>query len=99
MLDNDYVKGQHFGNAYSNLENGRKLFRTHRGYLGLTSSGTREGDIVCLFLGTDIPFILRKDALTEAGAHTYALVSECYIHGLMAGEGMAMGNVQEIILR
>lgn len=94
-----FFQARQFAAAWNNHGKGRKLFHTSRGYLGLTSLGTCKGDIVCLFLGANVPFILRSSTPTEAGDRTYALVGECYIHGLMSGEGMEMGDLQEIILR
>ena len=42
--------------------------------------------------------ILRRlGSLTEE-KRDYALVGECYIHGLMNGEGLSMGEVEEVEL-
>ena len=35
---------------------------------------------------------------TAYGDGMFVLVGECYIHGLMGGEGMMVGKVQDIVL-
>ena len=78
---------------------GRQAFVTHGGKAGLTSPGTKAGDLVCILLGAMTPFVLRKDSASEGEGNTYQLVGECYVHGIMEGEGFSMGRVQDIILR
>ena len=43
----------------------------------------RIGDMVCIFQGGPVPFLLRR---TERGE--YILVSDTYVHGIMDGEFM-----------
>jgi hypothetical protein len=61
----------------------RKPFRSKMGYVGLGPPDIRKGDVVCVFLGSDLPHILRK--LDQSG---YQLVGEAYVHGIMDGELM-----------
>jgi hypothetical protein len=63
----------------------KEMFLTEQGYLGLGQEGVREGDIVCVFCGGDVPFLLRKSEKTPGILH---LLSECYVHGIMDGEAM-----------
>ncbi|PMD28931.1 hypothetical protein L207DRAFT_380461, partial [Hyaloscypha variabilis F] len=58
----------------------RKLFTTVQGYMGLAPSTAREGDLVCVLLGGDVPFILRPSK------SNYSLIGESYVHGIMDGE-------------
>lgn len=60
--------------------------RTEKGYAGLAPGGSQKGDRVCVFGGGKAPFVLREG--TEA---CFALVGECYIHGLMYGAGNDQG--------
>ena len=60
---------------------GRSFIQTRDGRLGLAPKGTKMGDYVCLFLGGDVPFVLRP---MKYG--TYSFVGEAYIHGIMEGE-------------
>jgi len=63
---------------------GRQLFVTHRGYMGLASKGVKEGDLVTVLLGGDMPFLLRK---REEGS-SLQFIGEAYVHGLMYGEAI-----------
>ena len=71
----------------------RRFFCTARGYLGLGPPGTEERDELCIFIGMAVPFLIRK---REAGG--YYLVGECYVDGLMDGEGLELGKEQDIFL-
>ena len=74
----------------------RVLFATKRGYIGLAPPKTAQGDLICVIFGTVTPFILKKSL--DADKEAYTLVGECYIHGLMKGEGLKLGEEQEIVL-
>ncbi|KAH8889129.1 hypothetical protein GQ53DRAFT_653285 [Thozetella sp. PMI_491] len=50
---------------------------------GWVVDGTLPGDKVVVFYGHDYPFVIR-----ETGEGTYRIVGDCYIHGLMDGEGV-----------
>jgi hypothetical protein len=67
--------------AYEKILNGRFL-RTKDRRIGLAPITAREGDLVCLVLGGEVPFVLR------CSDDEYELVGECYVHGLMDGEGL-----------
>jgi hypothetical protein len=56
------------------------FFITENGFTGCTISTTRQGDLVCVALGSTYPFILRPDG-NELLIRGYA-----YVHGLMRGE-------------
>jgi hypothetical protein len=63
---------------------GRVMFVSSTGWLGLAPRGTREGDVVFVAVGADVPYILRA---CEDG---YELIGECYVQGIMDGEAMEM---------
>jgi hypothetical protein len=48
----------------------------------------RAGDVVCVLLGGNMPFILRPGA--EVG--TYGYVGQAYVHGFMDGEALQQGK-------
>lgn len=77
---------------------GRQAFITHGGRAGLTFPGAVEGDLVCILLGAMTPFVLREDGTDGKERRIYRLVGESYVHGLMEGEGLRVGKVQDIIL-
>ena len=77
---------------------GRKLFRTRRGYLGMSCRHVLPGDKVYILWGGSLPFILREMGLVvldpEANEPSKTVMShvliggECYIHGLADGQGI-----------
>ncbi|KAI4145701.1 MAG: hypothetical protein L6R39_003720 [Caloplaca ligustica] len=77
---------------------GRAAFWTENGYLGLGPPATQPGDSVCILLGVTTSYLLRENHNTEGKGRTYQLVGECYIHGLMNGEGLKIGEEQDITL-
>lgn len=71
----------------------RRLFVTEKRYAGMGFSGVEVGDQICVFRGFSTPFILRRG---DNGA--YRLVGECYVYGLMDGEGLDMSPEERITL-
>jgi hypothetical protein len=67
----------------------RRLFLSAQGYMGLARYDAIEGDKICILHGGQIPFILRQ----EGQFHRFK--GECYIHGVMDGEGMRYPRVWE----
>ena len=65
------------------LHRSRRLAVTISGHLGLVPIAARKGDLVFLFLGGNVPMVLRK---TQVGK--YNLIGGCYLHGFMEGEAM-----------
>ncbi|KAG5917041.1 hypothetical protein E4U42_007406 [Claviceps africana] len=57
--------------------------------IGLMPVLTREGDMVVIFHGCDVPYVIRP-AQEEQGC--YRLVGEAYVHGVMNGEAMQNGG-------
>ncbi len=76
----------------------RKLFTTSRGYTGLGPPELCIGDSLCIFYGAATPFLIRPSAKSSDARSTHALVGECYVHGMMNGQGLSMGEPQEVVL-
>ena len=101
----DRVKHSKFDFSIPHVGN-RVLFTTSFGYAGLGPPECETGDLICIVHGAAAPFLLHKstevpfeDKSAESQEdQTYVLVGECYIHGLMNGEGMVVGQAQDIIL-
>jgi hypothetical protein len=55
--------------------NGRSLFVTEKGFIGLGPAWTQHGDVVSILLGGSVPFVLRREPWS------FTLVGECYVHG------------------
>ncbi|RDW58773.1 hypothetical protein BP6252_13249 [Coleophoma cylindrospora] len=60
---------------------GKVLLITKGGFLAFTEDGCKIGDLICVFYGGEVPFILRKD---HDGL--FSLHGEAYVHGVMDGE-------------
>jgi hypothetical protein len=73
--------------------------------MGLVPSDTQVGDIIGIFLGVPVPFVLRHKERIEGSSETlyirtkFDLVGECYIHGLMDGEGLKLDKSCDIIIQ
>ncbi|KAH7356047.1 hypothetical protein BKA66DRAFT_446014 [Pyrenochaeta sp. MPI-SDFR-AT-0127] len=69
---------------------------TETGLLVLAPLLAEAGDQICILNGGAVPFVLKSRKRPLRG---YQLVGECYIHGLMNGEGMqGEYEVREICL-
>jgi len=72
----------------------RCFFTTSSGYIGLGPRDTRCGDYVAIFLGGNMPFVV-KDESTH-----HSLVGEAYVHGIMDGElMMSLVELQEFHIK
>jgi len=56
---------------------------SQKGFLGWLPRFTMKGDLICIPLGCEVPYILRKDK-----DKYYTLVGEGYFHGIMHGEAL-----------
>ncbi|KAK4459711.1 heterokaryon incompatibility protein 6, OR allele [Cladorrhinum samala] len=72
--------------------NGKRPFLTENGYLGMGPADSREGDVVVVFCGGRIPFVLRPVASegTPGTVHVdeqrFQFVGEAFCDGIMDGE-------------
>jgi Heterokaryon incompatibility protein (HET) len=71
---------------------GRRLMTTETGYIGLGPLASRKGDKVCVLFGCSTPVVLRP--LPNGG---YKFIGECYVHGIMEGEAIAMLEKEELV--
>ena len=58
-------------------------YSKEEGYIGLAPRAAKAGDLVCVLLGSNSPFLLHP--LTN---NQYQLVGHCYAHGIMNGEAL-----------
>jgi len=65
--------------------NHRRFGITNTNFLAAVPESAREGDVICVFNGGRVPYVLRR---TGEG-HNYNLVGECYVDGMMRGEAHA----------
>jgi hypothetical protein len=78
------------------LSAGRRLCITDDGYFGWVPPGAALGDIVCLFSGGRVLYVIQK---LDDGP--FRLIGEAYIHSLMHGEVLERDTVdwQDIALK
>lgn len=62
---------------------GKRPFLTQMGYLGMGPVEGKPGDLVVVFCGGHIPFVLRPE---PDGQDMYSFVGEAYCDGIMDGE-------------
>lgn len=75
----------------------RRLAATEKGYIGMVPKGKTCKDVIVIFHSAQVPFVLRQTSqITELGPEiVYQLVGECYLHGMMDGEGLEFGHVEQ----
>jgi hypothetical protein len=79
--------------AMGRLRN-RRPFISARGYIGLGPIELQAGDIVVIFMGAKLPYILRRYESSR-----YRLVGEAYVQGIMYGEFMVnVGTPEDFVL-
>ena len=77
-------KGQKYRNAMQQATRGRRFFMTTKGYFGLGPSYMALQDRLCILLGGQTPYLLRRRSSFQT------FIGECYLHGMMNGEAMEM---------
>ncbi|KAL8801405.1 MAG: hypothetical protein Q9182_004469 [Xanthomendoza sp. 2 TL-2023] len=74
----------------------RPIFGTTRKhFLGFGPKGLQHGDLVCIVKGARMPFLLRKDPNDD---NKWNLVGACFVHGLMYGEGLKLGEMEQFLV-
>lgn len=73
----------------------RRFCRTRDGRIGWVPAETRKGDAICVLLGAQVPFAIRRVQIGDDSR--YLLLGESYMSGLMEGEGLEMGQVDKMI--
>ena len=61
---------------------GKQLVSTRQEALGIVPEWAEPGDAIVVFMGGEVPYLLRPDPSDEK----YTFVGECYLHGFMDGE-------------
>jgi len=62
----------------------RRFCTTTNGALACVPKDSREGDLICVLFGGEVPYILRP-----TGTGFYWVIGECYVHGIMHGESLS----------
>ncbi|TEA19467.1 Heterokaryon incompatibility protein 6, OR allele [Colletotrichum sidae] len=69
----------------------RRFSATAEGRLCMVPREARKGDVVCLLLGSEVPFVIRP--FTEG---TYTLIGDAYVSGVMDGEALTSGRYSQV---
>ncbi|KAK0662080.1 heterokaryon incompatibility protein-domain-containing protein [Cercophora samala] len=64
----------------------KKPFLTTKGYLGMGPADMEVGDVVVVFCGGRIPFVVRQLPVKEDGRETFSFLGEAFCDGIMDGE-------------
>lgn len=72
---------------------GRLPFVTRKGHLVLGSEYVKQGDLVALIKGAQVPFVLRRHC-----GEAYQLIGEAFVDGIMDGEAAEDSEFREIVL-
>lgn len=68
---------------------GWRFVVTKRGYIGVVPGLSRAGDVIAIMKGGRVPFVVR------GSEERWRLIGECYVHGIMKGEGLWLPGVKE----
>lgn len=82
-MDRTKVELQHPASVQKSLEaaiSNRRFFRTNYGLVGIGPDNIKNGDLVSIVFGAEIPLILRPFG------KFHKLVGAAYVHGVMKGE-------------
>ncbi|KAM0475481.1 hypothetical protein ACHAP7_007380 [Fusarium lateritium] len=80
----------HWREVLSRVNRNRTLFKTSKGMLGLGHVGIEVGDIVSLIWGVSSPIVLRQ---RHYGGFYFC--GDAYVDGIMQGEYLESGTVEE----
>ncbi len=69
---------------------GRRFITTTKGRVGLAPADCKEGDVICVFLGSGVPYVLRPNVAGAGESSTFSFVGDCYLYGIMNSEVLDM---------
>ncbi|KAF2970372.1 hypothetical protein GQX73_g3194 [Xylaria multiplex] len=79
----------------------RMVAVTERSYIGVVPPYSKVGDAVFIIPGAQVPFLIRRQSdmgdVNVSGSRRWQLVGESYFHGMMDGEMMAEGRMEQTI--
>jgi hypothetical protein len=95
-IDSSSIKRELMCKLLTDFQTGQ-CFKTSQRYIGRGPPLLQKGDHVCVFLGGNTPFVIRKASSVLFGiGHTYSLVGECYVEGLMRKEALYMNSWRRV---
>lgn len=89
--NNEKIEGIHsIENDIEALLNAKMFCITTKGRYGWVPTTSQEGDKIAILLGAEVPFVLRP-----VDEDHYHIHGECYVYGLMNGEGLTQSDSPE----
>lgn len=80
-----------FESSLSRWSSRRRFSVTQNGRLACVPKDSRKGDLLCVLFGGEVPYVLRP-----SGNGYYAIVGECYVDGIMHGEGLSADTMSKV---
>lgn len=74
----------------------RRFYITENGRFGLAPATAKVGDEVCVILGANLPYLVRKAPTFRSDSPKYRIVGSCYIDGLMYGKARGTASFKEL---
>ncbi|TVY45237.1 Heterokaryon incompatibility protein 6,OR allele [Lachnellula occidentalis] len=79
---------------------GRRFFNTRKGYFGFGAQKCEVGDIAVVLAGGSLPYIIRPVPSTDefwaanklCARTSYRMLGDSYVHGIMDGEALELGD-------
>jgi len=94
----DPTKWKTLMETYARFCGGRCMAITEKGHVGLFLEDTKEGDFVCVFPGSRLPFNIRKiDNIQIDKGEQFELIGPAYVHGIMDGISLPANTVMDNI--
>ena len=69
-----------YESALQDVHKGRRICVTKGRYMGVTTYDTEKGDLLVMFEGFAMPFVIRPNG------ENFVIIGDCYIHGIMDAE-------------
>jgi hypothetical protein len=81
-----------------------RLFVTMDGYIGLAARNIQAGDMIAVFNGCHMPYVVRSVGKLEhegklVAEHGLQVIGPCYVHGIMNGEIITHRNEAQRLIR
>ncbi|KAJ4298011.1 hypothetical protein N0V90_005910 [Kalmusia sp. IMI 367209] len=93
-----------FQEPFSAVTAGRSFIRTKKGYIGFVSEKSTKGNLIAVFPGGKVPYVLRPRARVEDmvavtnNNRRFTFLGDAYVHGIMDGESYEETKLETITL-
>jgi hypothetical protein len=77
---------------------GRRTCVTEKFYFGAVPDEAKKGDLIAIFHGHKLPYVIRRVQGPDADPNQFRLVGHCYVHGIMDGELMEKNQAGSTVI-